>query len=232
MEGARGTRPAVPLGAKLTNTYDAQLAAAVGSFQRQSLDVNEFDAVITCVLAAVAADSNDGRAIAQQLRKISAPPGEKFTYLQLKDAIKALRGKKDIDYQGVAGPIDWDAKGDPASATYDFYKYINSTLTPIRQYRNLRGRILRLDLTPPTKPRVGGKRTQSRRVRFVLRARDPGNVSPPVVFLCAFDNQKLRTCGRTVTAVLRPGRHVLRVVAEDAQNNRSKTTFFRFSVSA
>jgi ABC-type branched-subunit amino acid transport system substrate-binding protein len=232
MEGARGTRPAVPLGAKLTNAYDAQLVAAVGSFQRQSLDVNEFDAVITCVLAAVAADSNNGKAIAQQLRKISGPPGEKFTYLELKDAIKALRAKKDIDYQGVAGPIDWDAKGDPASATYDFYKYVNSTLTPVRQYRNLRGRILKLDLTPPTKPRVVGKRDQSRRVRFVLRANDPGNVSPPVVFLCAFDDQKLRTCKRTVTAVLAPGRHVLRVVAEDAQSNRSKTTFFRFTVSA
>ena len=232
MEGARGTRPAVPLGAALTKTYDAQLATAAGNPQRQSLDVNEFDAVITCVLAAVSADSNNGRDIARHLRRISEPPGEKFTYLQLAQAIRALRARREIDYQGIAGPIDWDANGDPAAATYDFYKYVGGTLTPQRQYRNLRGRILSLDLTPPTTPRVTGKRLQTqRRVTFALRSSDPGNVSPPVTILCAFDAEKLRACGRSVSARLRPGRHVLRVAAVDAQDNRSATTLFRFRVA-
>jgi ABC-type branched-subunit amino acid transport system substrate-binding protein len=232
MEGARGTRPAVPLGASLTKRYDAQLVAAVGSFQRQSLDVNEFDAVITCALAAVSAKSSNGRDIARHLRRIASPPGEKYTYLELTQALRALRAGRDIDYQGIAGPIDWDAKGDPAAATYDFYKYVNRTLTPQRQYRNLRGRILRLDLTPPTAPRVIGKRVQPRRVRFSLRSTDPGNASPPVTVLCTFDKQRLRACGRTVSARLAPGRHVLRAVAIDAQDNRSKMTFFRFRVAA
>ena len=232
MEGARGTRPAVPLGATLTKTYDAQLVAAVGSFQRQSLDVNEFDAVITCVLAAVSAKSSNGRDIARHLRRIASPPGEKYTYLELSQAIRALRAGREIDYQGIAGPIDWDAKGDPAAATYDFYKYVDRTLTPQRQYRNLRGRVLRLDLTPPTAPRVIGKRVQPRRVRFTLRSADPGNASPPVTVLCRFDDQRLRVCGRTASARLAPGRHVLRAVAIDAQDNRSKTTFFRFRVAS
>jgi branched-chain amino acid transport system substrate-binding protein len=232
MEGARGTRPAVPLGATLTKTYDAQLVAAVGAFQRQSLDVNEFDAVMTCTLAAVSANSGTGRDIARHLRRVASPPGEKYTYLQLTQAIRALRAGRDIDYQGIAGPIDWDANGDPAAATYDFYKYVGGTLTTQRQYRNLGGRILRLDLTPPTAPRVTGRRAQGRRVTFSLRSTDPGNVSPPVTFRCAFDNERLRACSRTVTARLRPGRHLLRAVAEDAQDNRSKTTFFRFRVTA
>ena len=232
MEGARGTRPAVPLGATLTQTYDAQLAAAEGNPQRQSLDVNEFDAVITCVLAAVSADSNNGREIARHLQRISSPPGEKFTYLQLAQAIRALRAGREIDYQGVAGPIDWDANGDPAAATYDFYKYVGGTLTTQRQYRNLRGRILALDLTPPAKPRVIGATVQTkRRVTFALRSSDPGNVSPPVQILCAFDAQKLRTCGRSVSALLTPGRHLLRVAAVDAQDNRSPTTLFRFRIT-
>ncbi len=231
MEGARGTRPAVPLGAPLTNAFDTAYAAFPGNAQRQSLDVNEFDAAMTCILAAIAAKSNSGKAIAGKLRAISGPPGDKFTFLQLPAAIKALRAGKDINYEGVAGAIDWDAKGDPASATYDFYKYINSTLTVQRQYRNLHGRILSLDLTPPTTPVIRGKRAQtSRRVAFTLVSHDPGNVSPPVHFLCSFDKQKLHACGKTARATLKLGKHVIRAVAIDAQDNRSKTAFARFTI--
>jgi ABC-type branched-subunit amino acid transport system substrate-binding protein len=231
MEGARGTRPAVPLGAPLTNAFDTAYAAFPGNAQRQSLDVNEFDAAMTCILAAIAAKSNNGKAIASKLRAISGPPGDKFTFLQLPAAIKALRAAKDINYEGVAGAIDWDAKGDPASATYDFYKYINSTLTVQRQYRNLHGRILSLDLTPPTKPVIRGKRTQtSPRVAFTLISHDPGNVSPPVRFLCSFDKQKLHNCGKTARAKLKLGKHIIRAVAIDAQDNRSKTAAARFTI--
>jgi hypothetical protein len=53
-----------------------------------------------------------------------------------------------------------------------------------------------------------------------------------VTILCAFDNQRLRVCGRTASVRLAPGRHVLRAVAIDAQDNRSKTTFSRFRVAA
>jgi hypothetical protein len=232
MEGARGTRPAVPLGAPLTNAFDAAYAQFPGNAQRQSLDVNEFDAAMTCILASIAANSNNGKAIAGKLRAISGPPGVKYTFLDLPAAIKALRAGKDINYEGVAGSIDWDAKGDPASATYDFYKYINSTLTVQRQYRNLLGRILSLDLTPPTKPVIKGNRTPtSRRVTFTLSSHDPGNVSPPVHFLCAFDKQTLHACGKTASATLKLGKHVIRAVAIDAQDNRSKTAFARFKIT-
>jgi ABC-type branched-subunit amino acid transport system substrate-binding protein len=227
MEGARGTRPAVPLGASLTRAYDALYARSPGTQARQSLDVNEFDAAMTCILASVAANSNNGRSIANQLRKISGPPGEKFTFLGIAGAIRALRARRDIDYEGVAGSIDWDEKGDPASATYDFYKYVNGTLTPQRQYRNLRGRILLLDLTPPNKPRVRLSANRNR-VTFRITSTDPGNTSPPVTFRCALDKQPLRACKKTVTRRVKFGRHVFRVFAIDAQDNRSATTNFRF----
>jgi ABC-type branched-subunit amino acid transport system substrate-binding protein len=231
MEGARGTRPAVPLGSKLTNAYDSQFARFSGNAQRQSLDVNEFDAAMTCILASIAAKSNKGSAIAKQLRRISGPPGKKFTFLQLPQAIKALRAGKDINYEGIAGPIDWDKNGDPAAATYDFYKYVNGTLTPQRQYKNLHGRILAVDLTPPTKPVVIGTRTSRKtHVVFKLRSHDPGNASPPVTFLCAFDKQALRKCGKTVTANLKRGTHLLRVAAVDAQDNQSKLTLVRIKI--
>lgn len=229
MEGARGTRPAVPLGAALTRAYDALFDRSPGTKVRQSLDVNEFDAAITCILASVAAKSNNGRAIAKQLQKISAPPGEKFTFLKLVGAFKALSAGKDIDYEGVAGSIDWDKNGDPASATYDFYKYIDATLTPQRQYRNLRGRILRLDLTPPTDPRVRMS-AKGNRVTFKITSNDPGKTSPPVTFSCALDKEEYSACKATVTRRVSRGKHVFHVFATDAQDNRSATTNVRFTV--
>jgi hypothetical protein len=55
-------------------------------------------------------------------------------------------------------------------------------------------------------------------------------VSPPVQFECAFDKQKLHDCGKTARATLRYGKHTLRAVAIDAQDNRSKSAFARFTI--
>jgi len=41
-------------------------------------------------------------------------------------AVAAIAGGDDIDYQGASGPIDFDAAGDPAAATY-LYQEICST---------------------------------------------------------------------------------------------------------
>jgi branched-chain amino acid transport system substrate-binding protein len=54
---------------------------------------------------------------------VSAPPGDKFTYLELADAITALQDGQDIDFDGVTGPIDFDDNGDPTTATYEVWTY-------------------------------------------------------------------------------------------------------------
>ena len=80
-------------------------------------------------------------------------------------------------------------------------------------------------------PTIAGNRTRRRAVspsRCI--SRDPGNVSPPVRFECAFDKQKLHNCGKTARATLKLGKHVLRAAAIDAQDNRSKLSFARFTV--
>ena len=139
-------------------------AAFPGNAQRQSLDVNEFDAAMMCILGAIAAKSNNGKAIASKLRAVSGPPGVKYTFLQLPAAIKALRAGQDINYEGIAGSIDWDAKGDPASATYDFYKYINGTLTVQRQYRTC-------SADPVARPDAAGKADDRRKAHANVASR-------------------------------------------------------------
>jgi hypothetical protein len=76
----------------------------------RTFDAQNFDAVVLCYLAAVAAGSTDGRAMADHVREISAPPGHRYTWQQLPEAIRALSSGKDIDYEGASGPIGLSPK--------------------------------------------------------------------------------------------------------------------------
>ena len=82
-----------------------------------------FDAVVLYGLAAVRAGSTDGADIAGTLAEVSGAPGTKYTFEQLGDALKAVKAGEDIDYEGASGPIDLDANGDPASASYGKWVY-------------------------------------------------------------------------------------------------------------
>ena len=86
-------------------------------------DAQTFDAVILCYLAAVAAGSTDGTDMAAEVRDISGPPGEMFTFEQLPDAIEALQRGDDIDYEGAAGAIDMDEAGDATAGVYDTFEF-------------------------------------------------------------------------------------------------------------
>jgi len=67
---------------------------------------------------------------------VSAPPGDKFTFLELPDAIRALQEGRDIDFDGVTGPIDWDDNGDPTTATYEVWTYgEDGALEVMRQFQ-------------------------------------------------------------------------------------------------
>jgi ABC-type branched-subunit amino acid transport system substrate-binding protein len=223
MDGGRGTRAAVPLGAGAAEAYDNLFKANAGTVQRQGVDAFNFDANMLCFLGAVAAHSSDGRAIAKQLQRVSGPPGIKYNYLQLPQAIAALQAGKDIDYEGVTGSLDFDANGDPSAATFDFYQYINATLTVQKQYRLVQGRARVLDLTPPTTPRSVGPHVVKAGKPFVLtiHSTDPGNVSPPIRFTCTIDSPKARACTATLRLKLKKGNHRIGVRATDDQDNVS-----------
>src|ERR671923_108296 len=75
---------------------------------RQTFDAQNFDAVILCYLAAVAAGSTEGTDMAGVVQDISAPPGDPYTWEELPEAVKALENGDDIDYQGASGAIVMD----------------------------------------------------------------------------------------------------------------------------
>jgi ABC-type branched-subunit amino acid transport system substrate-binding protein len=131
-EGARGTAPGAPDEDKSQIAFDELFKESdpkdVGRF---TFDVQNFDAVVLCYLAAVAAGSSDGTDMAAEVREISGPPGEKFTFEQLPDAIEALQNGEDIDYDGPSGAIDMDEAGDATAGVYDIFEFRGGALESV-----------------------------------------------------------------------------------------------------
>ena len=116
-----------PKRGKAAQEFDKRFKAR-GQAKRQTFDAQEFDAVVLCYLSAVAAGSTKGEEMADKVREVSAPPGRKFTWLQLDQAIKALEAGQDIDYEGASGPIDMNDDGDPTAGVYDVYEFKDGKL--------------------------------------------------------------------------------------------------------
>jgi ABC-type branched-subunit amino acid transport system substrate-binding protein len=126
-EGMRGTAPGSPEAGSASEAFDKLYTDAPGP-DRQTFDAQNFDAVILCYLAAVAAGSTDGKDMAAELQDVTGPGGDKFTFEQLPEAIEALQNGDDIDYEGASGPVDLNDDGDPTSGVYDIYRYRNGEI--------------------------------------------------------------------------------------------------------
>jgi branched-chain amino acid transport system substrate-binding protein len=130
-EGLRGTTVGSFAGAN-QDAFDKLYKAAPGP-KRQTFDSQNFDAVVLCYLAAVAAGSSDAEDIKNELRDVTGPPGTKYTFRQLPQAIEALQNGDDIDYEGASGPIDLDEEGDLSKYVYTIIRFRNGELQNVRQ---------------------------------------------------------------------------------------------------
>ena len=131
VNGLRGTAPGVPDDDASSQAFDKLYTSSEpADVERQTFDAQNFDAVVLCYLAAVAAGSTEGADMAAEVQAISAPPGDAFTWEQLPDAIEALQNGDDIDYQGASGPIDLDENGDATAGVYDIYEFKNGVPEP------------------------------------------------------------------------------------------------------
>ena len=116
LEGTKGSLP----GAEATAEFRKRLATVDPALKDFSYAAESYDAVITSALAAIAADNDSGEGIAKELPGVTRD-GEKCTTFA--DCVKLLEEDKDIDYDGVSGPIELSDKGDPTSAIVGIYTY-------------------------------------------------------------------------------------------------------------
>ena len=86
-----------------------------------------YDCVISIALAAVAAKSDAPGKIAQSMYTISNAPGDECS--DFAKCLALLKSGKDINYQGVSGPLDLNPAGEPSVGLFDIVKF-NSAGVP------------------------------------------------------------------------------------------------------
>ncbi|GAA3547968.1 amino acid ABC transporter substrate-binding protein [Aeromicrobium flavum] len=116
LKGVKGTVP----GADAGDEFKKRLLEINPKLTDYSYAAESYDAVVTSALAAIAADNESGEAIAAELVEITKG-GEKCTTFQ--QCADLLAEDKDIDYDGVSGPIEFGETGSPTSASIGIYEY-------------------------------------------------------------------------------------------------------------
>jgi ABC-type branched-subunit amino acid transport system substrate-binding protein len=116
LDGVKGTLPGVVAG----DAFKARLLTVAPKLTEFAYSPESYDAVILSALAAQDAKDDSGKSIASKMQDVSAG-GTKCT--AFKECVDLLKAGKDIDYDGVSGPIEFNEKGDPTQATIGIYSY-------------------------------------------------------------------------------------------------------------
>ena len=133
LEGTVGTAPSSDPANPSTMAWNAAWNAAYGEPPSLPFVRETYDAVIAIALAAEAADSLDGAAIRDQLASVAGPPGTTYNAGPdgVRAALEAVGDGADINYEGAATPIDWNAAGDVTRGFMEIYGYRGGELVTI-----------------------------------------------------------------------------------------------------
>ena len=84
-----------------------------------------YDAVIAIALAAEAAGEANGAAIRDRLRSVASAPGERALAGPdgVAEALRIVRDGGEVDYEGAAATLDWDANGDLVRGHVGVWRY-------------------------------------------------------------------------------------------------------------
>lgn len=126
LTGVKATYP----GAELTGDFRARLLKTDPGLKDFTYGPEAYDATTLVALAAVAAKSDNPAEFSKKIVEVSAG-GEKCT--DFKACVALLDEGKDIDYDGVSGPVDLGDNGSPVKATIGLFQYdANNTYKPIK----------------------------------------------------------------------------------------------------
>ena len=126
--GLRGTAPTSE-DAPAREAFDELFTQEAPDASLTGFEGASFDAVMLAFLAALDAGSSDPGDVKGSLQAVSGPPGDKYTFENLDQAVAALLNGDDIDYEGAWGPIDFDDNGDPGSAIYEVWRFDGSEVS-------------------------------------------------------------------------------------------------------
>ncbi len=119
VEGFKGTYPALaPLDGEAT--FVERFTAFAPEGTPTIFSAHMYDCLVTLVLAAQQAQSNDPTAIAAETIAVTRD-GEKCNLVA--DCLVLVWAGVDIDYDGASGPLDFSPNGEPGIGTYDVLVY-------------------------------------------------------------------------------------------------------------
>jgi branched-chain amino acid transport system substrate-binding protein len=116
LKGVKGTQP----GVDATADFQEKLKGIDPSLTVFNYAPESYDAAILTALAALEAKSDAGTDIAKHLATVSAGGTKCKAFKECADLIAA---GTDVDFDGVSGPIEFNAAGDPSEATIGVYEY-------------------------------------------------------------------------------------------------------------
>ncbi|WP_214317516.1 ABC transporter substrate-binding protein [Nonomuraea sediminis] len=116
LKGVKGTIP----GAAAPTEFQKKLLAIDPKLTNYTYAAESYDAANLIALAAQEAKTDDPAQIAKHLVTVSKG-GEKCA--DFKSCDELLKAGKDVDYDGISGPIEFNDAGDPAIATIGVYEY-------------------------------------------------------------------------------------------------------------
>lgn len=119
-EGLNGIDPTSvgPAAEELSKRFEQQNA----KLPYDAFAPNNYDAVVVPFLSMVAAGSDKSADMAKAMTKVTKQGAKVYTNDQLSEAIKALEAGDSIDYQGPAGPMHFDDKGDPRGGAFETFR--------------------------------------------------------------------------------------------------------------
>ncbi|MFW6774666.1 ABC transporter substrate-binding protein [Nocardioides sp. CPCC 205120] len=116
LTGTKGTIP----GADTAGEFQERLLAIDPELTSFAYAAESYDAVITSALAAIAAESDAGEAIADALVDVTKEGTKCTTFAE---CAELLASGEDIDYDGASGPIELGETGSPTAASIGIYEY-------------------------------------------------------------------------------------------------------------
>ena len=133
LNGFRGTAPSGGPDTNATTAWNAAYMAEFGELPTLPYVREAYDAVIAIALAAEFAGSTDGAAIRDALPKVASPPG--MTVLpgaeSIEAGLEAVRDGDDVNYEGGATTLDWNADGDVTTGFVAIWEYQNGQIVEI-----------------------------------------------------------------------------------------------------
>jgi branched-chain amino acid transport system substrate-binding protein len=116
LAGMKGTAPA----SASNPEYVKALKEFAPSLKELQFAPQTFDCVTTIALAAEAAESDDPGTFVEEMAAVTKDGDKCTSFAACKEL---LADGKDIDYDGVSGPLDFTDAGEPGQATIEVYTY-------------------------------------------------------------------------------------------------------------